>query len=118
MASGVATVWLPVKDMDRAVTFYSETLGLDVKKQQDEWSELDANGLMVGLNARESEGADGSGGALLTFQPEGSLEDEVSRLEDSGVQFVGDISEHPWGRIASFKDSEGNDLQLYEPPKS
>jgi len=27
------------------------------------------------------------------------------------------ISEHPWGRVATFKDSEGNDVQLYEPPK-
>ncbi|TFV54529.1 hypothetical protein E4P42_25695 [Mycobacterium sp. PS03-16] len=116
MASGVATVWLPVEDMQRAVQFYSNTLGLEVKKQKDEWSELDANGLMVGLNARESAG--GSGGALLTFQPDGGLDDEVARLKKEGVTFAGDISEHPWGRIASFKDSEGNDLQLYEPPSS
>jgi predicted enzyme related to lactoylglutathione lyase len=116
MASGVATVWLPVKEMKRALGFYGETLGLDVKRESDEWSELDANGLMIGLNARESSGADGGGGALLTFQPDGSIDDEVSRLKDEGVSFVGDISDHPWGRIASFKDSEGNDLQLYEPP--
>ncbi|WP_201778149.1 VOC family protein [Mycolicibacterium chubuense] len=112
----MATVWLPVKDMQRALGFYGETLGLEVKQEGDEWSELDANGLMVGLNARESSGADGSGGALLTFQPDGGIDDEVSRLKDGGVSFVGDISDHPWGRIASFKDSEGNDLQLYEPP--
>ena len=29
---------------------------------------------------------------------------------------VGEISEHAWGRIATFKDTEGNDLQLYAPP--
>ena len=29
-----------------------------------------------------------------------------------------EISEHDWGRVATFKDSEGNDLQLYEPPSS
>ncbi|WP_111510090.1 VOC family protein [Mycobacterium kyogaense] len=118
MASGVATVWLPVKDMKRALSFYGDTLGLEVKKETDEWSELDANGLMIGLNARESSGADGSGGALLTFQPDGGIEDEVSRLEGEGVSFVGGISDHPWGRIASFKDSEGNDLQVYEPPSA
>jgi len=28
------------------------------------------------------------------------------------------MSEHEWGRVATFKDSEGNDLQLYEPPSS
>lgn len=61
MASGVATVWLPVKDMKRALSFYGDTLGLEVTKETDEWSELDANGLMIGLNARESSGADGGG---------------------------------------------------------
>jgi predicted enzyme related to lactoylglutathione lyase len=25
------------------------------------------------------------------------------------------ISEHPWGRIVTFKDPDGNDLQLYTP---
>jgi Glyoxalase/Bleomycin resistance protein/Dioxygenase superfamily len=44
------------------------------------------------------------------------LEDEVARLEDGGVEFSGEISEHPWGRIVPFKDPDGNDLQLYAPP--
>ncbi len=32
------------------------------------------------------------------------------------MDIPGDISEHAWGRVASFKDPDGNDLQLYEPP--
>jgi predicted enzyme related to lactoylglutathione lyase len=115
VASGVATVWMPVRDMSRAVEFYGQTLGLEVTSTGDDWSELDANGVMIGLNARETAGGNG-GGAMLTFQPDGSLDDEVDRLTSSGVEFSG-ISEHPWGRIASFKDSEGNDLQLYAPPR-
>ena len=82
MASGVAAVWLPVKDMKRALGFYGDMLGLEVTSESDEWSELDANGLMVGLNARESSGADGSGGALLTFQPDGGIDDEVGDLDN------------------------------------
>jgi predicted enzyme related to lactoylglutathione lyase len=53
---------------------------------------------------------------MLTLQPDGSLDDEVDRLTDAGVQFAGEVSEHPWGRIVSFKDSEGNDVQIFEPP--
>jgi predicted enzyme related to lactoylglutathione lyase len=116
MASGVATVWLPVKDMKRAVQFYRDTLGLELKKETDEWSELDANGLMIGLNAREEAGSDSDGGAILTFQPDGGIEDEVTRLKGEGVTFSGEISDHPWGRIAAFTDSEGNTLQVYAPP--
>ena len=115
MASGVATVWVPVSDMARAITFYGETLGLTIKDRGDDWSEIDANGLMIGLNARE-EASSAGGGAVITFQPDGSIDDEVSRLKDAGVEFTGHISDHPWGRIAPFKDSEGNDLQFYAPP--
>jgi len=32
------------------------------------------------------------------------------------VVFSAEISEHAWGRVVTFKDSEGNDIQLYEPP--
>jgi predicted enzyme related to lactoylglutathione lyase len=109
-------VWVPVGDMSRAVTFYGQTLGLTVKEQSDEWTEIDANGLTIGLNAREATHGGAGGGAVISFQPDGDLEDEVTRLTDAGVEFTGDISEHPWGRIAPFRDTEGNDLQFYAPP--
>jgi predicted enzyme related to lactoylglutathione lyase len=96
MASGVATVWVPVDDMDRAVRFYTDVLGLTAKSTMDDWSEIDAGGLTIGLNAREGTSAHADGGAVISF--------------------TGDIASFEWGRIAAFKDSEGNDLQLYAPP--
>ena len=118
MAKSVATVWVPVDDMDRAKSFYAETLDLQVKDQSDDWSEIDAGNLTIGLNAREGTSAHADGGAVITFTPDGSIDDEVERLTRAGVEFIGGISDHPWGRIAPFKDSEGNDLQFYVPPSS
>ncbi len=116
MVNGVASVWLPVTDMDRAVAFYTDTLGLKVSMTGPDWSQVEADGLAIGLNARESVGTAG-GGAVISFRPgSGDLRDEVDSLTAQGVQFTGGISEHDWGRIAPFKDSEGNDLQLYAPP--
>ncbi|OMQ14232.1 hypothetical protein A7K94_0218065 [Modestobacter sp. VKM Ac-2676] len=117
MASGVTSVWVPVSDMDRARAFYRDTLGLTETKTTEDWSEFDADGLSIGLNARESVQPTG-GGAVITFQPDSDLDGEVAALRDKGVQFTGGISEHPWGRLAPFKDSEGNDLQFYAPPSS
>jgi predicted enzyme related to lactoylglutathione lyase len=117
MVHGVSVVWLPVADITRAVEFYDQTLGLERLDVQEQWAELDANGLRIGLNAREEETPSGGGGAVLAFQPEGELEQAVSELEGKGVQFQGGISEHPWGRIAAFTDPDGNALQLYTPPK-
>lgn len=115
MVQGVATVWVPVSDLERALGFYRDTLGLKEKKAEEGWAEVDANGLTIGLNAREEEGAGVEGGPVIAFQPAGELEDAVAALKDKGVDFPAEISEHPWGRIATFKDSEGNDLQLYQP---
>jgi predicted enzyme related to lactoylglutathione lyase len=55
---------------------------------------------------------------VVTLQPEESLEETVDILKGQGVEVVARISDHPWGRVAIFKDSEGNDIQLYEVPKN
>lgn len=117
MASGVAAVWVPVQDMERAVGFYRDVLGLEVRSQQSDWSEIDAGGVMIGLNGREQTAAHSAGGAVISFQPDGSLEDEVEVLKGKGVDFTGGISDHDWGRIIPFKDPDGNDLQFYAPPQ-
>jgi predicted enzyme related to lactoylglutathione lyase len=116
MVHGVSVVWLPVMEMERSVAFYEGTLGLKRLDVQEQWAELEANGLRIGLNAREEE-TPGDGGAVLAFQPEGELDDAVAELKQKGVEFEGGISEHPWGRIAAFRDPDGNALQLYAPPK-
>ncbi len=117
MLKGVAVVWMPVQDIERAKNFYGNTLGLSVTKEDGDWAEVDANGLTIGLNGREPAGAQSDGGPVVTFQPESSLENALSELQGQGVEVPAGISEHPWGRVATFKDSEGNDVQLYEPPK-
>jgi catechol 2,3-dioxygenase-like lactoylglutathione lyase family enzyme len=116
---GVANIWVPIADIERAVDFYENSLGLEVVKRDGPWAEVDANGVTIGLNGREPEGTQAEGGPVLTFRHgEGSLEGAVEELKSRGVEFPAEISEHSWGRVATFKDSEGNDLQLYEPPSS
>ena len=118
MLKGVAVVWMPVQDIERAKGFYRDTLGLQITNEDGEWAEVDANGLTIGLNGREPSGAGAEGGPVLTFQPEGGLEETLDDLNNQGVEIPAGISEHPWGRVATFKDSEGNDIQLYEAPKN
>jgi len=114
MVGGTAVVWLPVSELEPALGFYRDRLQLEALQVEDEWVELDANGLRIGLIAREKPG--GSGGAVVAFQVDGAIEDAVEKLRSEGVQFAGEVSEHPWGRVAAFKDPDGNDLQLYAPP--
>ena len=109
MLEGVAVVWMPVQDIERAKGFYGDTMGLQITNEDGDWAEVDANG-------REPEGA-AEGGPVITFQPEAGLETTVDDLKNQGVEVPAGISEHPWGRVATFEDSEGNNVQLYEPPR-
>jgi predicted enzyme related to lactoylglutathione lyase len=118
MLRGIAAVWMPVQDIERAKGFYRDTLGLQITNEDGAWAEVDANGLTLGLNGREPSGSKGEGGPVVTFQPGGSMEETLDDLKNQGVEIPAGISEHPWGRVATFKDSEGNDIQLYEAPKN
>ncbi len=102
MIHGVAVVWMPVEDIERAKGFYRDTLGLPIQKEDGPWAEVDANGLTLGLNGREPSGAQGEGGPVVTFQPEGGLKDTVDDLKNQGVEVPAGISEHPWGRVATL----------------
>ena len=114
MVAGTSVVWLPVSDIDRSITFYRDQLGLNELQHEGEWAQLDANGLHLGLNARESPGRSRRGRDRVSARERARV--GRPELRDGGVDIPGDISEHPWGRVATFKDPDGNDLQLYEPP--
>jgi predicted enzyme related to lactoylglutathione lyase len=114
MVETIATVWLPVTDMERALDFYEGTLGMDVEQRDGEWSMLKAGKVGIGLNARESPAGDG--GAVVAFRADQEIQAAVDALAEKGVEVPGGVTEHPWGRVATFKDPDGNDLQYYEPP--
>jgi predicted enzyme related to lactoylglutathione lyase len=117
MLKGVANVWMPVEDVDRAVDIYESVLDLPLVKRDGQRAEVDANGVRVGLNGREPGGTRAEGGPVLTFEPESGLEQTVEDLKERGVEFPAGISEHDWGRVTTFSDTEGNNIQLYEPPR-
>jgi len=90
---GVANVWMPVEDVERAKGFYRDTLELPVVKDEGEWVEFDANGMRVALNGREPQGTYSEGGPMLTFQPEHGLDKTVEDLESRGVEFPAGVSQ-------------------------
>ena len=42
MLKGVANVWVPVEDIERALDFYQNTLEFAVIKREGPWAEIDA----------------------------------------------------------------------------
>jgi catechol 2,3-dioxygenase-like lactoylglutathione lyase family enzyme len=40
MLEGVAVVWMPVQDIERAKGFYRDTLGLPLTNEDGDWAEV------------------------------------------------------------------------------
>jgi lactoylglutathione lyase len=106
-------VWFWTSDMDAAVRFYGETLGLPLRARYgSEWAELDAGPIRLGLHGAV-EGAVQHAGTVVFRVPD--LDAAKARLEDRGVAFDDHLGEvRGVGRYASFADPDGNSLQLFE----
>lgn len=115
---GTATIY--VTDMDRAVEFYTRTLGLSLTfRAGDHWAGIDAgDGLKLGLHPRSEKGpAPGKNGATIVgFGVTKPLDDVVTTLRGKSVNFKGPIIDDANGsiRLAFFSDPDGNDLYLCE----
>ena len=115
---GNATIY--VTNMDRAVGFYTNTLGLKLQfRAGNHWAQIDAgNGLQIGLHPSgpQSPPAGKSGSISVGFSISQPLDQVVSTLKSRGVAFRGPIMDDAKGgiRLAFFGDPDGNDLYLSE----
>ena len=116
MIKGVAAVWLPVTNMERAVSFYGDTLGLPSPSTTTTGARSTPTASRSGSTAPSPSPRAATAAPSWRFSPTARSSAVVHRLSEAGVEFADGISEHPWGQIVPFKDPDGNDLQLYEPP--
>ena len=112
--AGIATVF--VTDMDRAVDFYTNTLGLKLRMRADNyWAEVVAGDLVIGLHPASPENAAGVRGSIqIGLTVTESLDDAVKELASRGVAFAGPIVDDSAVRLAFFPDPDGNVHYLCE----
>lgn len=114
-SNGNVTVY--VSDMNRAVQFYSETLGLKLLYRfADHWASLQAGkGLTIGLHPASKENPAGRKGSMaIGLELSGKMEDAVRELSARGVRFTSQSDEGKAGKFAGFDDPDGNPLYLAE----
>ena len=121
MITGVQDVYYNVKDMDRAVQFYTNVLGMNLKHKDQWWSSLDCGGVNIGLHGGEDQPVpaipkDAHGahaGATLTLRSDDVASDRKV-LERSGAKILGE-ADQAWGHLLVFEDPDGNVLKLMRP---
>ncbi|MBI3834433.1 MAG: VOC family protein [Planctomycetes bacterium] len=114
------TVTFYVSDMDRAVEFYTNVLGLNLTfRAGDHWVGIDAgDGLKIGLHPKSDKGPETgrNGATIVGFAVTRSIDEEVRELTSRGAKFKGPIIDDANGmiRLAFLSDFDGNELYLCE----
>jgi len=114
--SGNVTIY--ISEMDRAVRFYTEALGLKLAYRfGDHWASVElGRGLTIGLHPRgdASPAGERKGTPAIGLELEGSIGEAMKTLESRGVRFEGVADEGKAGKFAHFHDPDGNLLYLAE----
>ncbi len=124
LVTGVNDVYYNVENMDRAVRFYRDVLGLTVVDTNEWWTSLDVGGVRVGLHGtggekvphvpRDDHGA--HAGATLTLRVS-DIRAAVNELRAKNVKLLGEIADEEWGSLVALEDTEGNVLKLMQPAR-
>ncbi len=105
-------VYYWVDDMDAAVTFYTEVLGLSPRMRAgNEWAEFDAPPVVLALHGSEGKAA-GSGTVVFRVSDLDISRSELTRRGAVFDEHVGEVEGH--ARFATFRDPSGNPLQIIE----
>lgn len=114
ITGGNATIF--VSNMDRAVQFYTEVLGLKLTNRfGDHWATVEAGkSLTIGLHPASTKyPAPGTKGAMmLGFDVDEPLEALVPRLANKGVRILAALIEDGPRRFAHLEDPDGNEIYL------
>jgi len=129
MATGARlTTLVPIRDMNRAIKFYTKKLGMKLKyrgqgEMKNFWASLSLGKDEIWLVAPETR--EKRKLAYTTFIVK-SIKPFVNRLQQKGVKFQkaekmgkesrieGSIVYEPFGASAMFKDSEGNLFMVWQ----
>ena len=112
--SRVGQVFMPVRDLERAVAFYRDVLGMHFLFEVPNMAFFELEGFRLLLGARE----DGAGhpGSILYYSVD-DLDSAHAILVERGVTFeleptlIADMEDHEL-MMAFFNDTEGNQLAL------
>lgn len=106
-----------VGDMDAAVRFYTEALGLKLlERYGNDWASIDCgHGLTIGLHPASAQNPAGRVGSItIGFRSSEPIREAVAKLKARGVAFQGDIIDDTQLLVANFEDPDGNPFYLAE----
>ena len=108
-----ANVTVMVWDMERAVAFYTKTLGLKLKSRYgSEFAQVEAPGTVIALHPASKDGPrPGNSESISIGFAVDDLDRTMTELKSRGVRFSR-VSDDMQVKLAFFADPDGNPLYL------
>jgi predicted enzyme related to lactoylglutathione lyase len=106
-------VSVPVEDIERAKRFYRDTLGMHSPDWDSAWPEIETDNVSLYLVEPNKVGGTFSPNASHVALRVADVAEARGRLEESGIEFEGEILDTGVCHMAFFRDSEGNALMLH-----
>jgi len=104
-------VTIMVSDMDTAIKFYTEILGLTLKNRYGaHWADIVGPGITIGLHPSDQEISRSDN--LQIGLSVSNLEQAIEKLENTGIKFK--KSEGDNVQLSTFQDPDGNTLYLIQ----
>ena len=113
-----------VKDVHRAIAFYTQTLGFNLDMENlPAFGQVSVGGLKLILSGPGASGSrpmpDGRqqepGGWNRVLLQVRDLAALIVHLKDAGLRFRNDIEVGPGGKQIQIEDPDGNPIELFEP---
>ena len=118
MIKRIKFLGIPVKDQQRALAFYTDKLGFEVRTNQpfsdkQRWIELGVPGAETGIVLFTPDGQEDRIGTFVNTSWEvDDIDKTYEELTGKGVDIAGPPQKQPWGSFLMMKDSEGNQIVL------
>jgi lactoylglutathione lyase len=115
MVPTLYSVAIFVHDIERAVDFYRDTLGLPMTKHGSFGAEFLESDTHVGVHPAvhpQAKALVGRHTGITLFVPD--LLHYCGVLHDRGVRFLAEPTQQAWGIMAMISDPDGNVLALWE----
>ena len=126
MFNKLIAIGIKVTDFNKALTFYRDTLSLNIKTEdlENQFAELSIADTTIALLTEDT--LKGMSKNIKFVNPNNStflfavevdnLDESYEKLTDLGIEFIQEPKETDWGqKVAYFKDIEGYIWEISEP---
>ncbi|MBI1821741.1 MAG: VOC family protein [Nitrospirae bacterium] len=115
MFTKITYVTLIVKDMQKSIEFYRDVMGIPVKTQMPQWTELSTEGTTLALTPETAEikidPSNNNSGISIGFQVK-DLDRTYSDLRKKGAHFQMPPIDQGYGFSATIEDPNGYKITL------